>query len=55
MNYVCSNMRIRLPCIKPYYPKSTEKVVRFNRVVDSFISEVTPEKPQTSDKLNQLF
>jgi hypothetical protein len=33
----------------------TGKVERFNRVVDSFLSEVALEKPQTLDKLNHLF
>jgi len=55
MNRACSKMGIRLLFAKPYSPESTGKVERFNRVVDSFLSEVALEKPQTLDKLNHLF
>lgn len=34
---------------------NTGKVERFNRVVDSFLSEAHLEKPRTLDQLNQLF
>jgi hypothetical protein len=40
---------------KPYSPEATGKVERLNRVVDSFLSEASLEKPQTLDRLNQLF
>lgn len=55
MNRACSKMGIRLLYAKPYSPEATGKVERFNRVVDSFFSEAALEKPQTLDKLNQLF
>ena len=55
MNRACSKMGIRLLYAKPYSPEATGKVERFNRVVDSFLSEAALEKPQTLDKFNQLF
>jgi hypothetical protein len=51
----CSKMGIRLLYAKPYSPESTGKPERFNRLVDSFLAEVSLEKPQTLDNLNQLF
>ncbi len=55
MNRACSKMGIRLLFAKPYSPEATGKVERFNRVVDSFLSEAAIEKPQSLDKLNSLF
>lgn len=51
----CAKMGIRLIYAKPYSPEATGKVERFNRVVDSFLSESALEKPQTLDRLNELF
>ncbi len=48
-------MGIRLLFAKPYSPEATGKSERFNRVVNSFLAEAVLEKPQTLDKLNQLF
>lgn len=55
MNRACAKMGIRLLYAKPYSPESTGKVERFNRVVDSFLSEAALEKPKTLDALNTLF
>jgi putative transposase len=55
MNRTCSKLGIRLLFAKPYSPESTGKVERFNRVVDSFLSEAALEKPKTLDRLNELF
>jgi transposase InsO family protein len=55
MNRACAKMGIRLLYAKPYSPESTGKPERFNRVVDSFLAEVSLEKPQTLDKLNEFF
>lgn len=55
MTRACSKMGIRLLYAKPYSPESTGKPERLNRVVDSFLSEAALEKPQTLDKLNELF
>lgn len=52
---VCAKMGIRLIYAKPYSPEATGKVERFNRVVDSFLSEAALEKPQTLERLNDLF
>ena len=51
----CAKMGIRLIYAKPYSPEATGKVERFNRVVDSFLSEAALEEPQTLEKLNELF
>ena len=51
----CGKMGIRLIYAKPYSPEATGKVERFNRVVDSFLSEAALEKPKTLEKLNDLF
>ncbi|TCL53392.1 Mu transposase-like protein, partial [Hydrogenispora ethanolica] len=55
MSRACAKMGIRLVFAKPYSPEATGKVERFNRVVDSFLAEATLEKPQSLDKLNELF
>ena len=55
MSRACAKMGIRLLFAKPYSPEATGKVERFNRVVDSFLSEATLEKPKSLDKLNELF
>jgi transposase InsO family protein len=51
----CAKMGIRLIYAKPYSPEATGKPERFNRVVDSFLAEAALEKPQTLDRLNELF
>jgi putative transposase len=51
----CSKMGVRLLYAKPYSPEATGKPERFNRLVDSFLAEVSLEKPQTLGRLNQLF
>jgi hypothetical protein len=48
-------MGIRLLYAKPYSPEATGKPERFNRLVDSFLAEISLEKPQTLERLNQLF
>lgn len=55
MNRICSKLIVRLLFAKPYSPESTGKIERFNQEVDAFLSEVALEKPQTLEKLNQLF
>lgn len=55
MTRACAKMGIRLLFARPYSPEATGKVERFNRVVDSFLAEAALEKPQTLDKLNQMF
>jgi transposase InsO family protein len=55
MTRACSKLGIRLLFAKPYSPESTGKVERFNRVVDSFLSEAALVKPKTLERLNELF
>ncbi|WP_407306386.1 DDE-type integrase/transposase/recombinase [Desulfosporosinus sp. SB140] len=55
MTRTCSKLGIRLIFARPYSPEATGKVERFNRVVDSFLSEAALEKPKTLDRLNELF
>ncbi len=55
MTRACSKLGIRLLFAKPYSPEATGKVERFNRVVDSFLSEAALEKPKTLERLNELF
>jgi putative transposase len=55
MSRTCSKLGTRLIFAKPYAPESKGKVERFNRVIDSFLSEVALEKPKTLEKLNDLF
>lgn len=51
----CAKMGIRLLYARPYSPEATGKVERFNRVVDSFLAEAALEKPQSLDRLNEMF
>jgi transposase InsO family protein len=55
MNRACAKMGIRLLFAKPYSPESTGKVESFNKTAGAFLRESTLAKPQTLDKLNQLF
>lgn len=55
MARTCSKLGIRLRYAKPYAAESKGKIERFNRVVDSFLSEASLEKPKTLDRLNELF
>jgi putative transposase len=55
MARTCAKLGIRLRFAKPYAAESKGKIERFNRVVDSFLNELSIEKPQTLDRLNALF
>ncbi|MDF2652093.1 MAG: transposase [Paenibacillus sp.] len=55
MTRACSKLGIKLLFAKPFSPEATGKVERFNRVVDSFLSEAVLEKPKTLERLNELF
>lgn len=55
MTRTCAKLGIRLRYAKPYAAESKGKIERFNRVVDSFLSEALIEQPQTLDRLNTLF
>lgn len=49
----CARLDIRLLFAKPYHPEGKGKVEAFNRRIDSFLSEVALEKPETLEKLNE--
>jgi len=55
MSRTCSKLGTRLIYAKPYSAESKGKVERFNRVVDSFLGEAAIEKPNSLDRLNELF
>lgn len=55
MARTCSKIGTRLIYTRPYSAESKGKIERFNRVIDSFISEALIEKPNTLDRLNELF
>lgn len=50
----CSRLDIKLYHAKPYHPEGKGKVEAFNRRIDSFLSEIALEKPQTLEELNRL-
>jgi len=51
----CSKLGIRLLYTRPYSPESKGKIERFNQTVDAFLAEVSLEKPQTLEQLNERF
>lgn len=55
MSRTCSKIGTRLTYTRPYSAESKGKIERFNRIIDSFISEAAIEKPNTLDRLNELF
>jgi len=55
MARTCSKLSIRLLYTKAYAAESKGKVERFNRIVDSFLSEVVLDKPLTLERLNVQF
>lgn len=50
----CNRLDIKLYHAKPYHPEGKGKVEAFNRRIDSFLSEIALEKPQTLEELNRL-
>lgn len=50
----CNRLDIKLLHAKPYHPEGKGKVEAFNRRVDSFLSEIVLEKPQSLEELNHL-
>ncbi|WDL98501.1 DDE-type integrase/transposase/recombinase [Alicyclobacillus sp. ALC3] len=55
MTRTCSKLGIRLLFTKPYAPESKGKVEKFNRTIDSFLSEAVLGKPQSLEDLNHKF
>jgi len=55
MERACAKLDIRLLFARPYSAESKGKVERFNRTIDSFLSEIMIEKPDTINELNRRF
>ncbi len=55
MARTCSKLGIRLLFTKPYAPESKGKIEKFNRTIDSFLSEAVLDKPQSLEDLNHKF
>jgi transposase InsO family protein len=55
LRLACAKLRIRHLSTKAYSPESKGKCEKFNQTVDEFIREVRLEKPQTLERLNELF
>jgi putative transposase len=55
LRLACAKLRIRHLNTKAYSPESKGKCEKFNQTVDEFIREVQLEKPQTLERLNELF
>lgn len=48
----CNKLGIRLLFTKPFSPEAKGKIEAFNRTLDSFLTEISIEKPQSLDDLN---
>ncbi len=55
LRLACAKLHIRHLTTKAYSPEAKGKCEKFNRTVDEFIGEVQLEKPQTLERLNELF
>jgi len=55
MERACAVLGIKLLYAKPYSPESTGKPERFNRTVESFLSEVALKRCKTLDEYNEYF
>jgi transposase InsO family protein len=55
MSRACSKMGIRLLFARPYAPESKGKIEKYHQMVDKFLAESALEKPQSLDRLNELF
>lgn len=48
----CAKLGIKLLHARPYHPEGKGKIERFNRRLDSFLAEVSLQKPQSLKELN---
>ena len=55
LKLACAKLRIRHLNTKVFSPEAKGKIESFNRTVEEFIQEVQLEKPQTLERLNELF
>jgi transposase InsO family protein len=55
LQLACARLNIRHLRTRPYNAEAKGKVERFNRTVENFLSELSLQKAQTLEELNQLF
>ena len=55
LQLACAKLNIRHLRAKPYNAEGKGKVERFNRTVENFLAELSLQKAQTLDELNNLF
>lgn len=55
LQLACANLNIRHLKARPYNAEAKGKVERFNRTVEAFLSELSLQKAQTLEELNNLF
>jgi transposase InsO family protein len=55
LQLACAQLNIRHLKTRPYSPEAKGKVERFNRTVESFLAELSLQKAQNLEDLNQLF
>ena len=55
LQLACAKLNIRHLKARPYNAEAKGKVERFNRTVESFLAELSLQKAQTLEELNQLF
>lgn len=55
LRLTCARLRIRHLNTRAYSPEAKGKIERWNRTVDEFIQEAQLEKPQTLERLGELF
>jgi transposase InsO family protein len=55
LQLACAKLNIRHLKTRPYSPEAKGKVERFNRTVESFLSELSLQKADSLDELNCMF
>lgn len=55
LRLACARLNIRHLKTRPYSPEAKGKVERFNRTVESFLSELSLQKADNLEELNRLF
>lgn len=55
MERACAVLGIKLVFTAPYSPESKGKIERFNRTIESFLSEAALKQPKGLDEFNDLF
>lgn len=55
LQLACARLNIRHLKTRPYSPEAKGKVERFNRTVESFLSELSLQKAESLEELNRMF